>query len=279
VIPSNADLAVMVLCAGDADTIFGQPNVSAGGNPGLPAPTDKLIAYLTSDKWLAIAQLRADDLFITKGQNVYYGLVLRCLEAVGPFVPGDHLVAVRGTMNPLEWANDACGEFLIATPSSHGLVGSGFWNVYGSMTANLMTGGPFEGTAASAIGVMVKGVGGQVYVVGHSLGAVLATYLAADLVAEGVDVTPAFFASPKPGSSDFADAYQQRVPAFSLVDFEADLVPMLPSSPPSVALKAGGPTQNVHILKRGSPGSPGGLDLSPVTNHDPATYAAMLRAL
>lgn len=274
---SNADLATLVLIAGDADEIFTQPGVASGGNPGLPAPTDKLISYLTTEHFVAIGQLRCDDLFISKGRNVYYGLVLRCVAPVGPMKAGDHLVAVRGTMDPLEWANDACGEFLIPAPGAQGMVGSGFWAVYASMKVASMAGEVYAAPAARSIAAMVKGVGGQVFVTGHSLGAAMATYLTLDLVAASVPVVPAFFASPKPGSEDFAQSFLRCVPSFDLVDFVCDLVPMLPSLP-SVSLKAGGPTQNVHILQRGAPGAPAGLLISPITAHDCSTYANILNA-
>jgi hypothetical protein len=278
--PSNADLAVMVLCASDANQIWYETGVMAGGNPTLPKKSAPGIAYVTDQHWVALGQLRCDDLFIARGRNVYYGLVLRCVVAIGPFRPGDHLVTIRGTMDPLEWANDACAEVLVSAAGVSGAVGSGFWDVYASMTVRQMGGGRQAGTAAQAIADLVKAAPAPVYLVGHSLGAALATYLAADLQAAlaplGVDFTPAFFASPKPGSSDFVDGYQARVSAYTLVDFAADLVPMLPSSPPSVALRAGGVLHNVKMLQRGSPGSPPWPELNPVQNHDPARYALML---
>jgi hypothetical protein len=282
-----SDYAVMVLCAGDVDQIWhsfadtvGDKPGNPGGNPTLPAPGAAGIAYVTSQNWDVLGQMRCNDLYIAKQLNCYYGLLLRCKAAVGPVGVGDYLVAVRGTMDPLEWANDATAEIPDYQPGVLGGVGTGFWDVYSSMTFCDLTGAVLNAHATAGIAAIVKAAPTPVFVTGHSLGSALATYLTADLLTQfmgtNVTVTPFFFASPKPGTQDYADNYQQAVATYTVVNFAADLVPMLPSSPPFVALNGGGPSHDVHIIPRNAPGAPPFPQLDPAKNHNPAYYAVML---
>ncbi|MGD0864408.1 MAG: lipase family protein [Rhizomicrobium sp.] len=276
------DYAVLVLCAGDVDAIWGalkyfnKPN----GNPVLANPGAPDTAYVTTQYWDVLGQMRCDDLFILKQQNCYYGLLLRCKAAFGPFAVGNYLVALRGTMDPLEWINDAVAEVPNYQSGFAGGVGTGFWNVYTTMTYGDLANAHPKPHAALEIASVIEAAPAPVFVTGHSLGAALATYLTRDLVAQfagtKIPVMPYFFASPKPGSQDFVDNYQQAVGTYTLVNFVADLVPMLPSSPPFVALNAGGPTHDVHMIPLDDPNAPSFLPPNPLKNHSPAYYAHML---
>jgi hypothetical protein len=273
------DYAVLVLCAGDVDQIWNNLPGDKCGPPVLPAAGDAKIAYVNAQNFTALGQLRCDDLYISRGKNVYYGLLLRCIAAVGPLQIGDHLVAIRGTMDPLEWANDATAEFPRPAPGAMGSIGVGFWDIYASMTFGPLAGGPQQPNAAAQIAAAVHGTPGKVFLTGHSLGAALGTYLARDLAAAfgaGTDFQPYFFASPKVGTQDYIDEYQTVVPAYTLCNFAADLVPMLPSTPPYVPLNAGGPFHDVHIIQAKAPGSPPWPRLDVAKNHSPAYYAQML---
>src|SRR5579872_3074539 len=147
--------AVMVLCARDVDVIW--HNLAAPqGNPALPAAGAADFAYVTDATWTALAQLRCDDQIFSKSDNVYYGLLLRCHTASGPFAVGDYLVAIRGTMDQQEWANDALAILPRPAPGGVGQVGTGFWDIYDSMTLNDLDGGAERSPAAGAIGAMVK---------------------------------------------------------------------------------------------------------------------------
>jgi hypothetical protein len=269
--------AVMVLCARDVDVIWhnlGAPQ----GNPALPAAGTADYAYITDAYWTALAQLRCDDQIISKSDNVYYGLLLRCHTAVGPFAVGDHLVAIRGTMNQQEWANDALAILPRPSPSGFGQVGAGFWDIYDSMTLNDLAGGDERSPVAGAIAAAVAAQPGRVFVAGHSLGAALATYLTADLqvaLGAGAALEPYFFASPKTGTADYVRHYQMTVSAYTLVNYAIDLVPMVPPDVLGYAsLNAGGPTHDVHTI---APLSPGAI-MPPFAaqNHSPVGYARML---
>jgi len=183
-------------------------------------------------------------------------------------------------MAPLERANDATAEIPAFQPPIIGGLATGFWQVYATMTYNDMAGGGGDKQPAAAIAALVKThPTGRVFVTGHSLGAAIATYLAADLrvhLDPKTELHPYFFASPKVGTHDYCFSYQQAMPVYTLVNFAADLVPMLPSSPPFVALNGGGPTHDVHIIPRDQPGAPPFPQLDLGKNHNPAYYALML---
>jgi len=273
--------AVLVLCANDVDVIW-HALANPQGNPTLPAAAAAGvggIAYVNASTWTALAQLRADDQIFSKSDNVYYGLLLKCHTACPPFANGDYLVAVRGTMNEQEWANDALALVPRPSPFGAGAVGTGFWDIYDSMTLSDMQGGNQRTSAADAIATLVKGAPGKVWVTGHSLGAALATYLAADLqkalAGANVEFDPYFFASPRPGTSDYANAYQQAVTAYSLINYALDLVPMVPPDALGYApLNPGGPYHDVHTIPAFSAGAL--MPPLPQQNHSPVGYARML---
>jgi hypothetical protein len=280
--PPFEEYAVMVLCAADVDTIWHDLPAPNTGNPNLPGPAANRYAYVTTEYFTALAQLRCDDQFITKGENVYYGLLLRCIKDLKPLKQGDYLVAVRGTMDQQEWQDDAVSIFKTKGPADwQGQVGDGFWGLYQSMTLNDLDGGGERSPPAPAIAAMVQAERGNVFLAGHSLGAALATYLAADLQNSLAEIQPPvvfypyFFASPKTGTGDYVDDYQARVSYYTLVNYAIDLVPAVPPELLGFrALKGGGPTHDVHVIMPPAPGA-----LMPPTvpnNHSPIGYARML---
>jgi hypothetical protein len=280
--------AHMVLCAGDADGIWHNLG-NEEGSPTLPAPGSEDaadIAYLTSHQFDLLATLRCDDVIISKGLNVYYGLVLQCSAAFGPFAVGDLLVAVRGTMNTLEWANDGLAVVQEQIPGRIGQVGTGFWAIYASMSLNDAAGALLDKNGPSALAKLLqaKAKTSKVYVTGHSLGAALATYLANDLVAllakSGLSVLPYMFASPRTGSQDYVNNYRATTPVYSVVNYDRDLVPHLPPLPLAATLAGGGPTHDVHVIPVKDPNAPEFSLLHPIAAielaHNPACYAFML---
>jgi Lipase (class 3) len=273
------DYAMMVLCAGDVDQIWHWLD-SQVGNPKLPAAGADGVAYITDQYWEVLGQIRCNDIYVVERDNVYYGLLLKCKTAIGPVQPGAYMVAVRGTMNTLEWANDATAEIPTTMPEYQGGLATGFWKVYASMTYCDLAGANVQPSAATAIANIVRANPAPVFVTGHSLGAALATYLTRDLEIQiaptGMALTPYFFASPKVGTQDYVDNYQLAVRNYSLVNFAADLVPMLPSSPPFMALNGGGPFHDVHVIPYNAPNAPALFPPDPGLNHSPITYAEML---
>ena len=162
-----------------------------------------------------------------KTEREFFGFVAR--SAAG--APAAELViAIRGTDTVLEWLVDA--EFLPvpfrAVPDA-GLVEDGFDSVYATLAAHTPAGEP-QDLHAFLRGAASGGGGAPLTIVGHSLGASVATLLALDVaVNDGIgDLTLYTLASPRTGDEAFARAFDARVPASWRVVNAPDLVPKIP---------------------------------------------------
>jgi hypothetical protein len=280
--------AYMVLACSDATSIFDRLR-SAGtqGNPQLPAAPDANYSYLTSGQWAPVGQLRADDDIITKTDNVYFGAVLRCTAGFGPFKTNDLLVAVKGTSDPAEWADDGASLFPTdPQPGEPGDVALGFWRLYQSLDFAPWADGnqrsPLIAQIAGAISSAPFDAGvNKLYVIGHSLGAALASYLTYDLweqlpaPSHGL-IAPYFFASPKIGTTSNVQNYAQKVQFYNLTDYVNDVVPKVPPDFLGYAdLPNLGSSQNALYLKpNGQPWIPGFFDVP--KNHSCVLYARLL---
>jgi triacylglycerol lipase len=191
--------------------------------PGLAAAGWTILAYIAgNDSLLRAGQLQLD------GQTVYYGFLAKR-------APGELVAVIRGTDGFVEWVED--GEFLpipyvpkIALPPGSGLalVEQGFWTLYQSMQL-ISPAGATIGALAPAIAGMA-GAAGSMTVVGHSLGAALATYLAVDLARGplGKCVSACLFASPRTGNQDFVELFDRAVSDYRLFNYVLDIVPRVP---------------------------------------------------
>ena len=133
-------------------------------------------------------------------------------------------------MDPLEWANDAIAEFPNYASGNAGGVGTGFWNVYSTMTFGDLANVIPKPNPAAQIASIVKATPSTVFVTGHSLGAALATYLTHDLVAqfEGHgDCESSLTSSHRPSRARriTPTISSRRLPTYTVVNFAADLVP------------------------------------------------------
>ena len=280
--PTGLDTyAVMVLCAQDATSFFDQfKDTDPGGVPSFPPKTPGVFAYLHDpETWAPLGQLRADDDIILKIADCYFGMVFKCLKAFGPFRIGDVLVAIKGTSDLREWLDDAASVFEVhGASNTPGDVANGFWKIYQTLT--------FADLANKAKDVAVTTICGlleddaALYVVGHSLGAALATYLTYDLVQalgrQADRLMPYVFASPKTGTTPNVKNYLQNVPFYNLVDYQNDLVPKLPFEIEGFsALLPGGPLHNAMTLRpNGQAYVPAFWDVP--KNHSAVLYARIL---
>jgi triacylglycerol lipase len=151
---------------------------------------------------------------------------------------GTWAAVIRGTDGLIEWIEDA--EFLPALYSPqiklppgppNAKVEQGFWSIYDTMQLTKLSGERL-GDLAGEIAKLVP-AGSKITVVGHSLGAALATYLALDL-ARGVlgeRVSACLFASPHPGNQDFALYFDKTVANYRLLNYALDVVPRVPLGP------------------------------------------------
>jgi pimeloyl-ACP methyl ester carboxylesterase len=180
-------------------------------------------------------------------------------------------------MQPVEWIDDALSEFAEVVPGEVGSVGDGFWQIYASMTLADMDGTNVRPNAPSVIAAIVNTAADRVFVVGHSLGAALSAYMAADLdkvvASSNTRLAPYFFAQPRTGTQAFVDNYRGTIRRYALANYISDIVPNLPSSPPFEALGVGSVLQSIYVIPRNLPGMP---PFSLVNNHSPVAYARML---
>jgi len=280
--------AFMVLCAGDATTIFDQFKAqNPTGNPTLPNAGDGGFSYLKGPNWEIVGQLRADDDIVTNQSNCYFGVFLRCTAAFGPFKVNDLVVAVKGTSDVLEWVDDGASLFPTdPEPGEPGDVALGFWRVYQTLDFADWTNGTNRSPlvariVAEASKASFDATANRVFVVGHSLGAALATYLAYDLwqampaPLKGT-IAPYFFASPKTGVASNVTHYATVVASYNLANYQNDLVPQLPFAQLGYcALLNLGSQQNSIVLQpAGQPWIPGVLDVG--HNHSTVLYARLL---
>jgi len=277
--PTGLDTyAVMVLCAQDSTSFFDQfKQNNPGGNPSFPPVDPSVFAYLQDpETWEPLGQLRADDDIVLKIDDCYFGIVLKCIRSFGPFKLGDVLVGVKGTSDLREWLDNAASVFEThGAPNTPGDVANGFWKIYQTLTfASLAD--TARSDAVTSLCALLEGEA-SLYVVGHSLGAALATYLTYDLVQalgrQADRVMPYFFASPKTGTLPNVQNYLQNVLFYNLVNYQNDLVPKLPFEIEGFsALLPGGPLHNVMTLR------PNGASYIPAFWDVPKNHSAVLYA-
>ena len=140
---------------------------------------------------------------------------------------GEMVVVIRGTDGAEEWADDF--DFLMQRHSNAhvpGLVDQGFFSIYATLQFHPV-GTPNAGQPA--VPALKAAVGtNQVRVLGHSLGAAIATYLTLDLNLAGCSASACLFASPRTGNQDFVDYFENKVSNYDLFNYERDLVPEIP---------------------------------------------------
>jgi hypothetical protein len=190
-------LALLTLYAEDAFQ-------NANGGPVLPDPR-------LSPRWSVEGVLTGVDALCRFGKRklwanrVFYGWKLRSKT-------GQCVLVIRGTQRPIEWVIDG----LFAPRTAHpvkGRVESGFWSVAESL---LLDGTPLD-SAAKDVDI----------VVGHSLGAAVATYVSLALTQAGAKVRGVFVASPHPGDVEFSKAFGAAVPHVMYRN-AGDIVPRVP---------------------------------------------------
>ena len=230
-----------------------------------------LVGYLVADR--APEEDRPED-----KHTAFFGVLVKSKVVNGPYA-----VVFRGTNGWREWAGNfevgkldfpqprTCApDALVCYPGPHhGRVHDGFFELYSTLRYLPLVGGAsvrgYQGIVDAISDPDVP-----LYVVGHSLGAALATYLTFDLEtlgnrrAKGV-----FVATPKPGSAEFAKAFDETVAEYVVYDYVRDMVPDLPPSflgyrnlPRLIQLTA----DSVQAV----------IKDDVVSNHDALCYAAML---
>ena len=147
------------------------------------------------------------------------------IVAVNNTNPNDYVIAVRGTSGVWQWIQDA--KFFpkpFAPVPGAGLTEDGFTVMYESFSFNAALSSTFM---QDVIALLPGGV--NVTIVGHSLGASLATLLAIDLAAHSsLPLTVYTLASPRTGDLTFSHVFNHTVLNCFRVVNRFDLVPKLP---------------------------------------------------
>ncbi len=199
---ADAELAFLALYAEDAfSTALNTPGAGL-----IALPPDPRLA----PDWTVRATLTAVDSVSGMGvEDVFYGWLLECADRF--------VLAIRGTADPEEWAID--GLFWPRTVTGvPGTVEDGFWSVAETLK--------IDGKPLTVLADMVNG---PITVVGHSLGAALATYAAYLLARAGMAVSARMIASPHPGDGTFAAAFGAAVPDHVAYVNTGDMVPTVPA--------------------------------------------------
>ncbi|MDE0855037.1 MAG: lipase family protein [Nevskia sp.] len=133
-----------------------------------------------------------------------------------------YVAVIRGTDGAEEWGDDC--DFLMTAHPDAGLVDQGFWSIYDTMKFRDLAGNE----SRLADGIKAAAGAAPVMVLGHSLGAALATYLTLELNLEQCPASACLFASPRTGNQTFVDFFESKVANYDLFNYERDVVPTVP---------------------------------------------------
>jgi triacylglycerol lipase len=195
-----------------------------------PAPDARL-----APDWRLLGYLASSDCLFRRGQTLALGDPV-CFGYLAQNVaePSQYIATLRGTDGIIEWIEDA--EFLPIAHPAGGKVEEGFYDLYSDMRyLSAAPAGSDPAQAPFAAAGIAAAVGtGTLTVIGHSLGAAMATYLSYDLAApDALDtrVATCLLASPRPGDAAFVKAFATRVKAAQAFAYELDIVPRVPLGP------------------------------------------------
>jgi hypothetical protein len=172
--------------------------------------------------------LNANDFHSTE----FYGYI-----AASATTAGAYALVIRGTEDAKEWILDFAAIPVPFTPApGAGFVALGFLSIY--QTFAFIDGAGVSHTLSQVIADLTAKPGGitQFLVLGHSLGAALATLAAAELTIvnpNGVKskVSIYTYASPRVGFLDFAASFDRAVPTSFRIWNILDIVPQFPTFP------------------------------------------------
>jgi triacylglycerol lipase len=222
-------------------------DVAMDTQTALQAAEFERISYLNEDAPMPEGFRRVYNIMLDdaagSGQapnRVYFGFFAESWDTI--------VIAIRGTETWLEWAQDARyeKEFWKTDGDMIGNVAKGFYDLYKSSL--LLPDGLLSRTK-------------KLIIVGHSLGAALATLWAADLYHYSPETY--LFAPPNVGDATFKTYFDRNLPNTYRIYTLSDIVPHLP--PTVFGFVPVG--QEVPLLV---------ID-NPTVSHDLATYTAAIR--
>jgi hypothetical protein len=208
-----------------------------------PPPSTNFPAGYTLTAWVQMQDFILDSL-----APVFYGFIAHNNQT-----QGEAILAIRGTSNGVEWWDDANSLGMTPFPVQNcGNVALGFAKIYATMTvveapaaaggaapASLKSIGSFSAQVAEHLRRRARARAATpaaaaspspIVIVGHSLGAALATYYAAENALLHKIQNPGLwtFASPKVGDQAFVDAFNRLGLTSRRIVNKQDIVPHLP---------------------------------------------------
>ena len=215
---------------------------------------------IAADGWEVVGFITGSDDITKAGKGIRTQVLgastdandLVCYGYLARNSQGMFAAVVRGTDGAEEWFDDF--DFFPRNPNAplQGMVESGFYEIFDSMNYQ-----PLGGSAASRLANGIAQVVGAapIVVLGHSLGAALGTFLAAELADRNnaPNVAACLFASPKPGNKAFADYFASKISDYVVYNYEHDIVP----DTPPVGFS---PLSNVTVLSTGNSSAQIGSD-------------------
>lgn len=202
------------------DCLLVQAVFQMGGKELTPAPDPLLLAPPLGYK--VLAYVCGIDEAIGDEQTCMGALVGR------PAVSGmEYVLVLRGTAGQREWLED--GRFCHTGYKLGGRIESGFDGVYNRLSAILA--GETQRKPLLSVVQAVLPAGASLRVVGHSLGAAVATLATLDLVLAIGDtsrVSATLIASPHVGDAEFAALFDRSVTHYRAYGRGLDIVPHVP---------------------------------------------------
>lgn len=184
---------------------------------------------ITQKGWMVVGFLSAGDDIYTAGDSIRTTILGAGDRVCYGYVAtrnDEMVVVIRGTDGAQEWGDDLV--FLMqkhSNPAVPGLVDKGFFSIYSTMQFH-----PVGSNSGLPVVQGLKEVVGnnQIRVLGHSLGAAIATYLTLDLNLVDCAASACLFASPRTGNQDFVTFFESTVNNYDLFNYERDIVPTIP---------------------------------------------------
>ena len=188
-------------------------------DPRIAAKGWSVVGYLSAGDDIYKAGESIRTTVMGSGDRVCYGYVAtRGRETIA---------AIRGTDGAEEWADDLV---FVMQPHSNksvpGLVDSGFFGIYSSLQFHPIDNPSMPVQVVAGLKQVLGNT--ELRVLGHSLGAAIATYLTLDLNLAGSRASACLFASPRTGNKQFVDFFESNVLNYDLFNYERDLVPKVP---------------------------------------------------
>lgn len=191
---------------------------------------------LVIDGYLVANDNVISNMFKPSKDQCFYGILAHEKDN-----PQKYVTLIRGTGNTLEWIDDAKAAPQSYSLPGSGMVESGFYDIYTSMSylpaLGTQTQNPvnqnLSANAAEAIAQVVTSHQGSLTITGHSLGSAIATYLMYDIARKpemNNKTDMCLFASPKPGNQDFVNAFEKITQNYVVYDYSSDMVPQVPPS-------------------------------------------------